>query len=41
MKPWKYDHTVHPIEWREGEEREAREKKSFKVGVMRSDGISC
>ena len=38
MKPWKYDHSVHPIEWREDEEREAREKKVFRVGIMRTDG---
>ena len=41
MRPWKYDHSVHPIEWREDEEREVREKKSFRVGVMRSDGAVC
>ena len=41
MKPWKYDHSVHPIEWKEDEEREVREKKSFRVGVMRSDGTFC
>jgi Asp-tRNA(Asn)/Glu-tRNA(Gln) amidotransferase A subunit family amidase len=38
MKPWKYDHTVHPIEWREDHEKDAKEKKRFRVGVMRDDG---
>lgn len=38
IKPWKWDHTVHPIEWRTGEEQEAKEKKRFKIGVMRTDG---
>ena len=38
MKPWKWDHTVHPIEWRTGEEQEVKEKKKLKIGVMRTDG---
>lgn len=38
MKPWNYDHTVHPMEWREKEAEEAEQKKRFKVGVMRTDG---
>lgn len=42
MKPWKYDHTVHPIEWREEAFTAAvapSEKKNLKVGLMRSDGV--
>ncbi|KAI9821137.1 MAG: hypothetical protein M1827_003871 [Pycnora praestabilis] len=39
MKPWKYDHSVHPIEWRDSQEMEAKEQKKFRVGVMRSDGV--
>ncbi|MCJ1223833.1 hypothetical protein MMC12_000476 [Toensbergia leucococca] len=39
MKPWNYDHSVHPIEWRESQEREAKEKMKFKVGVLRTDGV--
>ena len=39
MKPWKYDHSVHPIEWRGDQEREMKEKKTFRVGVMWTDGI--
>ena len=38
MKPWKWDHSVHPIEWRTGEEENIRVQKRFKVGVMRTDG---
>lgn len=38
MKPWNYDHTVHPIEWREDRAEEAEGKRKFKVGVMRTDG---
>ena len=41
MKPWKYDHTVHPIEWREEHEKDAKEKTKFRVGVLRTDGKSC
>ncbi|KAI9749227.1 MAG: hypothetical protein M4579_006955 [Chaenotheca gracillima] len=39
MKPWKYDHSCHPIEWRAGQEHDAQKKKVFKVGVMRDDGV--
>ena len=38
MKPWLWDHSVHPIEWRESLEQDFESKKSFKVGVMRTDG---
>ncbi|KAI9773171.1 MAG: hypothetical protein M1840_008292 [Geoglossum simile] len=39
MNPWKYDHTVHPLEWREDQIRDAREKKRLRIGVMRDDGV--
>lgn len=39
MQPWKYDYTVHPLEWRETQESEYREKKKLRVGVMRTDGV--
>jgi Asp-tRNA(Asn)/Glu-tRNA(Gln) amidotransferase A subunit family amidase len=39
MKPWKYDHTAHPLEWRDNVETEYKEKKKFRVGVMRTDGV--
>ena len=38
IKPWLWDHTVHPIEWRIDEERKVKETKKFKIGVMRTDG---
>lgn len=34
MKPWEYDHTVHPIPWREVER-----KTRFKVGLMTTDSV--
>lgn len=37
MKPWQYDHTVHPISWRHDEENAAKSKK-LRIGVMKSDG---
>jgi Asp-tRNA(Asn)/Glu-tRNA(Gln) amidotransferase A subunit family amidase len=39
MKPWLYDHTVHPLAWRDEIEIEYKEKKKFRVGVMREDGV--
>ena len=38
MKPWNYDHTVVPLEWRDNFETEYREKKTFRIGVLRDDG---
>ena len=38
MKPWLWDHSVHPIEWRTDEERKVTETKKFKIGVLRTDG---
>lgn len=38
IKPWLWDHTVHPIEWRTDEEQNVKETKKFKIGVMRTDG---
>lgn len=37
MKPWTYDHSVHPIEWREDQELDAKEKKVLRIGVLRTD----
>lgn len=39
MKPWRLDHSVHPIEWRDEEETTVREQKRLKIGVMRTDGV--
>ncbi|KAK9234011.1 acetamidase [Lipomyces kononenkoae] len=38
MRPWNYDHSVHPIPWRVAEERDAREKH-LRIGLMNSDGV--
>lgn len=38
-KPWRLDHTVHPLEWRDDVEQEFKEKKVLKIGVMRTDGM--
>jgi Asp-tRNA(Asn)/Glu-tRNA(Gln) amidotransferase A subunit family amidase len=39
MKPWKYDHATHPIEWREDEAQAVLEQKTLRVGVLRDDGV--
>jgi Asp-tRNA(Asn)/Glu-tRNA(Gln) amidotransferase A subunit family amidase len=39
MKPWDYDHSVHPIEWRASEEEEIQKKKVLRIGVMSDDGL--
>ncbi|KAI1207065.1 amidase [Annulohypoxylon truncatum] len=39
MKPWEYDHTVHPLPWRPEVEEEYAAKSKFRVGVMRTDGV--
>lgn len=39
LKPWRLDHTVHPLEWRDNVENEWEEKKKLRIGVMRSDGV--
>lgn len=40
MKAWEYDHTVHPLPWRADQELETQEKKTLKIGVLRTDGKS-
>lgn len=37
MQPWKYDFTVHPIPWRDGENKEASSKQ-LRIGLLKSDG---
>lgn len=39
MQPWKYDHSVHPIPWREEAAQAIREKKKLRIGVLRTDGV--
>ena len=38
MKPWTYDHSVHPIEWRDSEAVKVLESKRLRIGVLRDDG---
>ncbi|KAI4118994.1 MAG: hypothetical protein LQ345_001025 [Seirophora villosa] len=39
MKPWEYDHTVHPLPWRSDVYDQTKDQKTFRIGVMRSDGV--
>ena len=39
MMPWKYDYTVHPIEWRASAEKAILDAKSLRIGVMLEDGV--
>ncbi|KAF2221260.1 amidase signature domain-containing protein [Elsinoe ampelina] len=39
-KPWKYDHTVHPIEWREQVySSTTSSSRKLRIGVLRTDGV--
>jgi len=38
MKPWRVDHSVHPIEWRDDVVHHVMNNKCLKVGVMTDDG---
>ncbi|KAJ5342860.1 Amidase [Penicillium brevicompactum] len=38
MQPWKYDHSVHPIAWRNDLESDAQ-NKPLRIGLMSSDGV--
>ncbi|GAM82278.1 hypothetical protein ANO11243_002570 [Dothideomycetidae sp. 11243] len=37
-KPWKYDHSVHPIPWRE-EVYDSVGSRKLRIGVLRTDGV--
>ncbi|CAO1605434.1 hypothetical protein XANCAGTX0491_008952 [Xanthoria calcicola] len=39
MKPWEYDHTVHPIPWRADIYDSTKAQKKLRVGVMETDGV--
>lgn len=42
MQPWKYDHGVTPLPWREDlteKVKDAKERSKLRIGVMRSDGL--
>ena len=38
MEPWKYDHSVHPVPWREEVGAEILDRQSLFFGVIRTDG---
>lgn len=38
-QPWRLDHTVIPLEWREEHYKQVHEKKKLRFGVMRTDGV--
>jgi Asp-tRNA(Asn)/Glu-tRNA(Gln) amidotransferase A subunit family amidase len=38
MKPWDYDHSVHPLPWRGEIEREVGTSGSLRIGIMETDG---
>ena len=40
MKPWEYDHSVHPLPWREDSLQRVKHQQVFRVGVLRTDGMS-
>lgn len=39
MKPWRLDHSVHPIEWRDEEKYYVDDKRQLRIGVMRTDRV--
>ncbi|KAK4985995.1 hypothetical protein LTR50_005587 [Elasticomyces elasticus] len=39
MKPWTYDHSVHPLAWRRDVEELYAQKKRLRIGVLRTDGV--
>ncbi|KAI4130123.1 MAG: hypothetical protein LQ338_001898 [Usnochroma carphineum] len=39
MKPWEYDHSVHPIPWRSDVYDSTKDQKTLRIGVMQSDGV--
>ncbi|KAK2600390.1 hypothetical protein N8I77_009927 [Diaporthe amygdali] len=39
MKPWTYDYSVHPLEWRPDFEQEYLQKRNLRIGILRTDGV--
>ena len=39
LKPWRLDHSVHPIEWRDDDEQKVLTQQRLRVGVMRTDAV--
>ncbi|CAD0085044.1 unnamed protein product [Aureobasidium vineae] len=37
--PWTYDQSVHPIAWRQETYEAFKDKKKFRIGVLRTDGV--
>ena len=40
MNPWTYDHTCHPLPWRQAQYSHYESKKVLKIGIMRSDEVA-
>ena len=40
MRCWQWDHSVHPIAWRDNVVQEIKEKKKLKIGVLRTDSMA-
>ena len=40
MRPWTYDHSVHPMPWRQEQADEIRGTEKLRIGVLRTDGQS-
>ncbi len=38
MRCWEWDHTVHPLQWRDDIVKETQNQKKFKIGILRTDG---
>lgn len=38
LKPWKFDHSVHPIDWRQSM-YDAYSSKKLRIGVLRTDDV--
>ncbi|KAI9796187.1 MAG: hypothetical protein M1833_006438 [Piccolia ochrophora] len=38
MKPWTYDHSVHPLPWRDDLYNSSKASSHLRIGVMESDG---
>lgn len=39
MKPWVYDYSAHPLEWRPHIEQQFSEKKRLRVVILRTDDV--
>ncbi|KAL8735311.1 MAG: hypothetical protein Q9166_000856 [cf. Caloplaca sp. 2 TL-2023] len=39
MKPWEYDHSVHPMPWRADMYDSTKDQKTLRIGIMETDGV--